>query len=148
MTTVDYINADPLCKWAAMSARYLTWAYTTPIKRTGRPSAHVLRAVLVVLADHANVRGDAWPSVERIARRADLHPSTVRQALGDLEAQALIVATYGRSGGRRPTLWRLPAEASTLAHDEGSTLAHDEGSPVTTLAHDEPNPRPRRGEPA
>jgi hypothetical protein len=136
---------------AAMTARFLSWAYTVALKPSGGVSVVVLRAVLVALADHSDVRGDAWPSVERVAARVGLHPSTVSHALTELARQGVIVAAQGRSGGRRPTRWRLRVAASTVAHSEGSTVAHSEGSTVahgegsdgSTLAHGHPRGRPR-----
>src|SRR4249920_3534174 len=91
----------------AMSARFLTWARTVPIKRVGQPSVHLMRHVLHVLADYATSGGRAWPSVQTLADDIGASPSSVRLALGELERQALIVAVFGRSGGRRPTTWRV-----------------------------------------
>jgi hypothetical protein len=103
-----------------------------------------MRAVLAVLADHADKRGKAWPSVARISARTGLHPSTVSQALTGLHKQAIINAPDGRSGGRKPTTWQLPGDASTLTHDEGSTLVDDKGSDDSTLADGKARGRPGR----
>lgn len=58
-----------------------------------------VRSVLLVLAEHANAQtGECWPSETRIARRAGVHPVTVRRAIKTLEAANLLFVQ--RSPGR------------------------------------------------
>ena len=57
------------------------------------------RAVLLVLAEHANAAtGECWPSEARIARRAGVHPATVRRCMRTLEDDGLVVVQ--RSPGK------------------------------------------------
>ena len=57
------------------------------------------RIVLLVIAEHANAAtGECWPSEARIARRAGVHPATVRRSIHDLEAAGLIAVD--RSPGK------------------------------------------------
>ena len=51
------------------------------------------KAVLIALADHANERGECYPSIHRIANRTELSERTVRNALRVLEVAGLIRST-------------------------------------------------------
>ena len=47
--------------------------------------------VYAVLAEHANADQECWPSVGRIAQRANVTPSTVRSAVQELERAGWLV---------------------------------------------------------
>jgi hypothetical protein len=66
-----------------MSIPGLHWAFKLPIKGASK-------AVMLVLADHANELGECWPSVGRLACRAGVSDRSVRSALRALEADRLI----------------------------------------------------------
>jgi hypothetical protein len=59
------------------------------------------------LLDFAGEEGLAWPSVETLAQRARVHPTTARKHLGHLELDGVIESLGARSLGRRSTLWRV-----------------------------------------
>ena len=58
-----------------------------------------LKAILYVLAEHANADGVAWPSVDLIAAEACLSPRQVQRHLATLEEHGRITATAGRRLG-------------------------------------------------
>lgn len=86
-----------------MSVRALTWALD---QRTGSPTA---KAILMVLADHANEEGECWPSIDRIAHLAETTRRTVQRHLQDLEDKRLVFRSERkRSNGSRGTdMYRL-----------------------------------------
>jgi Helix-turn-helix domain len=77
--------------------------------KAGGPSN---KSVLNCIADHANDRGQAWPSVKTIADETELSPDTVRRSLAVLVEKGLIIREQRyRNGGRDSDLitLRLPA---------------------------------------
>lgn len=111
----------------------------------------IAKFVLYQLADMANDDGIAFPTVEMIARRTELHEATVRRALRRLVEMGLVAVSP--SPGRRSNTYHLVMNDS-LAEREGSaqsTLAQCEGSDsqpsqsaTRTLAERDPNPRRER----
>lgn len=65
-----------------MSIEALNYAFNLQIERKDcKVSAPVMKAVLISIANHANPIGQAWPSVDRIARYTALDPRTVRRGV-------------------------------------------------------------------
>jgi hypothetical protein len=76
-----------------MSFQLMAWAVTQTTGSCPR------KAVLVTLADHANAEtGECYPSIERIARQAELSESAVKSALRALVEQGLIARERRRRG--------------------------------------------------
>lgn len=69
-----------------MSNAALDWAFRMPI-------AGAAKAVLVALADHANDRGDCFPSIARLELWTGLKDRAIRNAIAWLEARNLIRRT-------------------------------------------------------
>ena len=66
------------------------------------------RLILVVIAEHADKNGLAWPSVETIARLANCSERFVKQTIAKLESGELVIE---RGGGRgRSNRYRIPLE--------------------------------------
>lgn len=83
-----------------MSHAAVAWAWTV------RGLSPAQRVVLLRLADRAQASsGRTWPSVETLAGECELSPTTVREALADLAARAVIAVE--RSRGRRSNSYLL-----------------------------------------
>jgi len=66
------------------------------------------RLILIVIAEHADKNGLAWPSVETIARLANCSARFVKQTIAKLESGELVIE---RGGGRgRSNRYRIPLE--------------------------------------
>lgn len=66
------------------------------------------RLILVVIAEHADKNGLAWPSIETIARLANCSERFVKETIAKLESGELIIE---RGGGRgRSNRYRIPLE--------------------------------------
>jgi hypothetical protein len=69
------------------------------------------KTVLNCLADHANERGECWPSIPTIAEETELSERTVQRSLADLEKRELVerqARPYGSTHARNSDLYRLP----------------------------------------
>jgi len=98
-----------------MSNAALNWAFALPI--TGPR-----KAVLLVLANHADEHGDCFPSQERIATHAGVTDRCVRTAMAELQKLGLVdVTATGRS---RNYHLNLDAEVA----DTGTTCRYPEPS--------------------
>lgn len=75
-----------------MSIEALNWAFKQPTKGPAK-------AVLIVLADHADQDGSSWPSVERQCFRSGFSERTVRMALRQLEQEGKIRSQIGVGRG-------------------------------------------------
>ncbi len=73
-----------------MSRAALEWAFEAPVEGPAK-------AVLLVLADHANAEGRCWPGMARIVARSGFQERTVRRALRALE-EAGHIEVGGRPG--------------------------------------------------
>lgn len=78
-----------------MSVHASAWAWQAPADLT----PHEL-LVLVSLADYANDRGQAWPSMATLARRCHLHRSTIFRILHRLEHHHRLIVAVRSGGGR------------------------------------------------
>jgi len=77
------------------------------------------RLILLVIAEHADRNGHAWPSVETIARLANCSQRFVKRTIAKLDAGELVLE---RGGGRgRSNRYRIPLEKV------------NSGSPITNL---------------
>ena len=66
------------------------------------------RLILVVVAEHADKNGLAWPSIETIARLANCSERFVKKTISELKSEEL---TIERGGGRgRSNRYRIPIE--------------------------------------
>jgi len=66
------------------------------------------RLILVVIAEHADKNGLAWPSIETIARLANCSERFVKETIAKLKSGELIIE---RGGGRgRSNRYRIPIE--------------------------------------
>ena len=71
------------------------------------------RLILLVIAEHANKDGVAWPGIETIARLANCSERYVKKTIACLDAGELIL---DRGGGRRRThRYRIPLERMNSA---------------------------------
>jgi hypothetical protein len=85
-----------------MSVKALTWAFDQPISATEK-------VVLLALADHANDRGECWPSVSLLMQRAYVGERTVQRSLQSLENSGFIVRERRQreNGSDTSNLYRL-----------------------------------------
>ena len=115
------------------------------------------RPTLLALVTYADETGLASPSVASLAHLAGEHPGTTRRHLGELATAGAILALGGRSGGRKPTAWRVfvpltePVEnLGQPAQDTRPPRAEHAGYPAHETregAHSPPfNPRTVRAE--
>jgi hypothetical protein len=104
-----------------MSIELMTLAWKTRL-----PSGR--KMVLLALCDHANGRGECFPSIEAISRKCSMGQRTVQQHLGELEAAGILVRHF-RSG--RSTLYNIdPRSFCTPAESAAVPNSH----PISTSA--------------
>lgn len=86
----------------SVSNSALSWARPLPVKGPAK-------AVLIALADHANMDDECWPSHATLANDTGLARSTVIKALAALRAQGLIEwhNRYQKAGDKSSNLYRL-----------------------------------------
>lgn len=67
------------------------------------------KLVLLALADHANDQGDAWPSVETLAKKSSTSSRTVLRILKELESSGWLTRQKRsrKNGSRTSSLYRL-----------------------------------------
>lgn len=93
--------------------------------------------VYAVLAEHANADQESWPSVGRIARRANLAESTVRSAVQELQEKGwLTVRGRATEDGRQTSnlykIRRIRNSDLTPQVSEGAPLKKQQGHPPRT----------------
>ena len=66
------------------------------------------RLILIVIADHADREGIAWPSVQTIARLANCSERFVKKTIKKLKSGELIIEKGGGRG--RSNRYRIPLE--------------------------------------
>jgi len=74
--------------------------------------SHKAVAVYCYLANRADINGECYPSVRRIAEDLSIHKSTVYRAFTELENRGLLerIPRYHIQGGRRSSLYRIKGE--------------------------------------
>lgn len=91
------------------------------------------RLVFVLIAEHANRSGEAWPSAARVARQAGLHPSSVRRCVDRL-VDAGLIATEPRPG--TSTRYRFPVTSPVeLSTPRAPQRAVDDVDPAHPSAY-------------
>jgi len=71
------------------------------------------RLVLIAIANHANERGECWPSVRTIAQEANVHYDTCRRSAAQLEKQGIVTRAIKQAPDerippdKRPNLWTI-----------------------------------------
>jgi len=94
-----------------------SWALSVPIASTKQISSARARLVLLVLCDHVNNRGIAWPSVKTIAERLqELAPRDVRNAFDALEASG-VISRAGNQAARQAVHWRIAGYPANPTRD-------------------------------
>lgn len=76
--------------------------------------------VLAVIASHADKDGDAWPGVNRIAKRAGIHRSTVLASVGRLQDWGYVDVHRERG---RSNVYRLSTSSARTTSQEGELVA-------------------------
>lgn len=117
-----------------MSMAALEWAFEVAVEGPAK-------AVLLVLADHANAEGKCWPGMARMVARSGFQERTVRRALRTLE-EAGHIEVGGRPGSTpeyrvlsRPVAWQPVGEQRRLPLvrvPKGGAVR--EAAPVTAAA--------------
>lgn len=110
----------------------VTAKWLTPCWETETGSA-TLKNVLMVLADHADEDGVAWPRVTSIMRKAELSESSVRRAVKDLEDRGLIhvVEMFGPKGVQIQNAYKLLVDPRNSAKKQYSPVSLTGGEGVT-----------------
>lgn len=82
----------------------------------------ILKFVVLVLANHANAQGVAYPGVDLIAQTTQTSRKTVTRALAELEARGLVkIRAYGKGGRGRATEYVLSLPVAELSTENGET---------------------------
>ncbi|MFI4915656.1 MAG: hypothetical protein ACIAS6_03995 [Phycisphaerales bacterium JB060] len=113
-----------------------------------------LRVVLRRLADHANERGEAWPSAPTLAGQ-DMDEKTARNALGILEAAGLIRKLSRGARGYRYALCDEIVTGQPTRSESGQPARPETGRPTRSpetvtgrhARHDRATHPPRPGDP-
>jgi len=90
--------------------------------------------VYAVLAEHANADQECWPSIRRIAERANVTPTTVRSAVRELEEKGWLtvrgrVTEEGRQTSNLFKIRRIRNSDVTPQVLEGSPSKNQNGPP-------------------
>lgn len=95
----------------------MNWAYKQTV---GSPNA---KSVLVSLANQADQDGKCWPSIEYLAKRTELHRSTVIRQIEFLETKNFISKTVrpGEGEGRKSNVYFLHIEAKSQSATKGQS---------------------------
>lgn len=95
------------------------------------------KVVLWALADRANEKGEAWPSIETLMEATCLSDRAIQKALMEMRKAGLLTAEPG--GGRhRTTLYRLPLGAA-IATETPNDVRGKEGGETPNVVHETPN---------
>lgn len=135
-----------------MSLPAINWALRDPhVQRTVFGPA---RAVLFVLADHANAAGEAWPSMFTLVSESGHANGTVANALGTLERLGVITSLGYRQRSRLRRLNLVtspppgdvatsppPGQVAPTSPPPGQIPVHDL-STTSPAPGDEPEPEP------
>lgn len=73
-----------------MSIEALNYALNLELPEVEGPTRPLLKFVLVGLANHANPRGEAWPSVDRLSRYTGYSSRSIQRGLSELVKMDLI----------------------------------------------------------
>jgi DNA-binding Lrp family transcriptional regulator len=100
--------------------------------------------VYAVLAEHANADQECWPSISRIAERANVTPGTVRSAVRELESKGWLtvrgrVTDEGRQTSNLFKIRRVRNSDVTPQISEGSPLKKRKGPPSKNVRGTRPN---------
>ena len=100
--------------------------------------------VYAVLAEHANADQECWPSIGRIAERANVTPGTVRSAVKELEQHGWLtvrgrVTDEGRQTSNLFKVRRVRNSDVTPQISEGSPLKKRKGPPSKSGRGTRPN---------
>lgn len=106
------------------------------IEQRGIPLA--TRAVLLVIADMVNRRGDAYPSITTIAEKCEITDRMVRKHLA-LASQLGVIDVH-RSEGKR-SVYTFPTPEQ---YDRGNNMTGVNNSSVTPEQYDTPHPYKNR----
>ena len=105
--------------------------------------------VLLVLADHADDRGTAWPGIRLLARKARLSQRHTRRCLNQLVASGELEALPNEAPSGR-TLYKIRLDKLHLDNLSGGTCASDAVTPmsISTDADNRPLASPYIEEPS
>jgi hypothetical protein len=92
------------------------------------------KVILTVIARHANVQGEAWPSLDLLGAYAHIGERAIRNALRDLEGKGeLVTVIHGGPVGRsdqRNNLYRVVMPACGCARADTGRIRHAPPMPV------------------
>jgi DNA-binding transcriptional regulator YhcF (GntR family) len=75
------------------------------------------KLVLITIAKHANDRGEAWPSIQRISAMTNLHRRTVERKITQLKKDGLLlVKNRGKDGKKASNLYKLVDAAHSQSY--------------------------------
>lgn len=116
-----------------MSVEAITWALRV---KTG---SSITKAILLVLANHANPKGVCWPSFADVARQAECSFSTVQRAVREMESAGLLERQRRRredgNYGTYTIALSLSADLTVSTYeDHDQTPASRETRPVTVTS--------------
>lgn len=99
-----------------MSIAALNWVFGAPRQcipsLTGPKDS--ARHVLIALANHADERGECWPSIDTIAGQANVSRTSVKRCLRWLEDQGYIVVDMQANTGGRTEMARQPRHRTNV----------------------------------
>lgn len=114
------------CRWLHLAIKREVWSQLSP----------AAQAVIVVLWGHADKRGHAWPSVERLARLSGQSRRSTQRGLAELiEINLLqaVVVSNGRSTNTwrlvEPSGWEIPARSTSTEQNSGREIPGAPGTP-------------------
>ncbi len=119
-----------------MSLKAMVWALEV---RVGNP---IRKLVLLKLADHANDRGECWPSLDLLSEVAEVSRRSVIRHIQDLEEMGLISKKKGSKGRSNKYFLALKKDSATLAPSPKNRVpeSHPDGARVAPSVVSESHP--------
>lgn len=91
------------------------------------------RFVLLAIADFANNRGKAWPSVKTLAKRCSVNETTIRRNLRHLEREGWLETT-SEVGRHKTNRYQISQKVLARAGIDEFYGGHSASQPVTRSA--------------
>ena len=128
-------SQQPSVRWDSAFWRDGVVCIPHSINRTHRLS-HSMRAVLILLMDHADEKGEAWPGHDSMALDADLSIRTVERALQELHRTGMV--SWQRRGQGKTNIYTLHQDGFEQfigQEHEIQTRQNDESRPANMTRH-------------
>ncbi len=91
----------------------MTYQHASTVLRWPGDLDPVAKLVLVIVADHANAGGVAWPSVDRVGMLAGISERQARRHLAGLVRRGFLIVQRPGGGRAQSTIYSINVSALT-----------------------------------